>query len=249
MISRVPSSRWLMASERMASSVTTPPALRIACASPLFKPSIPYTFSLASMQATTAMWLAGWRHRQRAGECLRIPGVASQVLIGDAHVGPLRLVVRWMSGGREQPAGVVIPGAAPVNACPRKRQRTGCRALGGQARPPALPGLIGQWRRVASGSIGAISPPSRQDTYTPSLSGATGGSSRPGTGRPERATSMSEKTRWRWPRAATTLSESRRSDESTQPQATATGSATSAPGRESRFQESEPEQRVYRSSA
>jgi hypothetical protein len=39
-ISRVPSSRWLIASERISSSVTTPPALRITCASPSCRPRI-----------------------------------------------------------------------------------------------------------------------------------------------------------------------------------------------------------------
>ena len=39
MISSVPSSRWLIASERISSSVTTPPALRMTWASPSFRPS------------------------------------------------------------------------------------------------------------------------------------------------------------------------------------------------------------------
>jgi hypothetical protein len=38
MISFVPSSRWLIASERISSSVTTPPALRMTCASPSARP-------------------------------------------------------------------------------------------------------------------------------------------------------------------------------------------------------------------
>jgi hypothetical protein len=41
MISRVPSSRCEMASERISSSVTTPPALRMTCASPSFRPRMP----------------------------------------------------------------------------------------------------------------------------------------------------------------------------------------------------------------
>ena len=40
MISRVPSSRWLIASERISSSVTTPPALRMTCAWPSSRPRI-----------------------------------------------------------------------------------------------------------------------------------------------------------------------------------------------------------------
>ena len=41
MISSVPSSRWEIASERISSSVTTPPALRITWASPSCRPSAP----------------------------------------------------------------------------------------------------------------------------------------------------------------------------------------------------------------
>src|SRR6266487_1146416 len=48
-----------MARERIASSVTTPPALRNTCASPSCKPRILWTSSRASMQATTASFFAG----------------------------------------------------------------------------------------------------------------------------------------------------------------------------------------------
>ncbi len=41
MISLVPSNRWLMASDRISSSVMTPPALRITWASPSPRPSSP----------------------------------------------------------------------------------------------------------------------------------------------------------------------------------------------------------------
>ena len=54
MISRVPSKRCEMVSERMASSVTTPPALRMTCASPSLRPSALCVSMRASMQATTA---------------------------------------------------------------------------------------------------------------------------------------------------------------------------------------------------
>jgi len=40
---------------RISSSVTTPPALRITCESPSFRPRIAYTLSRASMHATTAV--------------------------------------------------------------------------------------------------------------------------------------------------------------------------------------------------
>ena len=59
MISSVPSRRWEMASERISSSVTTPPALRITWASPSDSPSSPYGLRRASMQARTATFLAG----------------------------------------------------------------------------------------------------------------------------------------------------------------------------------------------
>src|SRR2546422_6263925 len=48
-----------MARERIASSVTTPPALRNTCASPSCRPRILWTSSRASMQATTASFFAG----------------------------------------------------------------------------------------------------------------------------------------------------------------------------------------------
>ena len=59
MISRVPSLRWEIASERMTSSVTTPPALRMMCASPFLRPSRAKMSMRESMQVTTATCLAG----------------------------------------------------------------------------------------------------------------------------------------------------------------------------------------------
>ena len=59
MISSVPSRRCEIASERISSSVTTPPALRMTCASPSSSPSTFAGRSRASMQATTATFLAG----------------------------------------------------------------------------------------------------------------------------------------------------------------------------------------------
>ncbi len=51
---RVPSARWLMVSERITSSVTTPPALRMVWQSPSSRPSAACRLRRASMQATTA---------------------------------------------------------------------------------------------------------------------------------------------------------------------------------------------------
>jgi hypothetical protein len=59
MISSVPSRRWEIASERIVSSVTTPPALRMTWASPSFSPSTRVGMRRASMHATTAIFLAG----------------------------------------------------------------------------------------------------------------------------------------------------------------------------------------------
>ena len=60
MISSVPSRLWEIASERISSSVTTPPALRITWASPSFEAEQRRTGSRrASMQASTATFLAG----------------------------------------------------------------------------------------------------------------------------------------------------------------------------------------------
>src|SRR5262245_5116476 len=58
-ISSVPSSRWLMTSERIASSVTTPPALRMTWASPGSRPRARAGSRRASMQASTATLRAG----------------------------------------------------------------------------------------------------------------------------------------------------------------------------------------------
>ncbi len=55
----VPSARWLMASERMVSSVTTPPALRMVWQSPSSRPSALWRSMRASMQATTATFSTG----------------------------------------------------------------------------------------------------------------------------------------------------------------------------------------------
>src|SRR6266852_478169 len=59
MTSSVPSSRCEIVSERIASVVATPPALRKTWASPSWSPRILLTCSLASMQARTNSFLAG----------------------------------------------------------------------------------------------------------------------------------------------------------------------------------------------
>src|SRR5215472_17139617 len=59
MISFVPSSRWERTIDRIASSVTTPPALRTTCASPSDRPSTPQGLSRASMHASTSTCEAG----------------------------------------------------------------------------------------------------------------------------------------------------------------------------------------------
>ncbi len=84
MISSVPNSRWEIVSERISSSVTTPPAFRITCASPSLRPRTPYGFSLASMQATTATFFAGGRAGRLCRTRLRKPRCCEQV-VGSAH--------------------------------------------------------------------------------------------------------------------------------------------------------------------
>src|SRR5450631_3400225 len=59
MISSVPCRRWEMASERIASAVITPPALRITWASPARSPRTLKRFRRASMHATIATLRAG----------------------------------------------------------------------------------------------------------------------------------------------------------------------------------------------
>src|SRR4029450_10349628 len=59
MISSVPRRCWEIARERISSSVITPPALRITCASPIESPRIGYGFRRASIHATIATFLAG----------------------------------------------------------------------------------------------------------------------------------------------------------------------------------------------
>src|SRR5215218_71463 len=59
MISRVPSRRWEITRERISSSVITPPALRMMCASPSWSPSMTNGLRRASMHVTTATCFAG----------------------------------------------------------------------------------------------------------------------------------------------------------------------------------------------
>ena len=87
-ISVVPRSRWLIASERSASAVTTPPALRITWASPSARPSTRYTSSRASMHATTATCRDGGMRQRAAGEAGRVVGCCGDELIGDGHGAP-----------------------------------------------------------------------------------------------------------------------------------------------------------------
>ena len=59
--SRVPSSLWEITSERSASSLARPPALRITCASPSASPASLAGSSRASMQVRIANRRAGGR--------------------------------------------------------------------------------------------------------------------------------------------------------------------------------------------
>src|SRR5512141_1504961 len=57
--SRVPSSLWEITSDRIASSLARPPALRMTCASPSARPAYFAGSSRASMHVKIAKWRAG----------------------------------------------------------------------------------------------------------------------------------------------------------------------------------------------
>ena len=66
MIAVVPSLRCEISSERITSSVTIPPALRIRCASPWLRPSSANRSIRASMQQTIATLVVGRAVRRAA---------------------------------------------------------------------------------------------------------------------------------------------------------------------------------------
>ena len=70
MISLVPNRRWLIASERISSSVTTPPALRMTWASPSFEAEDPVDVE-PGVHAREDGDLLGRRQRQRTAELRR----------------------------------------------------------------------------------------------------------------------------------------------------------------------------------
>src|SRR5919199_1503476 len=88
-ISSVPSSRCEIASERIVSSVTTPPALRMTCASPSSRPRIRVGIMRASMHATTATFLAGGIGRsplsKRSAYCSALRRRSSVVLMATTY--------------------------------------------------------------------------------------------------------------------------------------------------------------------
>ena len=66
-----------MASERMTSSVTTPPALRSVCTSPSFSPNSANTSMRESMQVSSAVLSAGGTATPSALALARCPPPAS----------------------------------------------------------------------------------------------------------------------------------------------------------------------------
>ena len=84
MISRVPSSRWLIASERISSSVTTPPALRMTCASPSCQAEDAVDVE-PRVHARDDGDVLGRGQGERAGEGLGVVGVVGEQLVGDGH--------------------------------------------------------------------------------------------------------------------------------------------------------------------
>src|SRR5690606_20837759 len=83
-------------SERITSSVTTPPALRITCASPSTRPSSTPVSSRASMHATTAMCRAGgigrWPLSKRSAYFALCARKSSIAVIPPSLSGPRLLV-------------------------------------------------------------------------------------------------------------------------------------------------------------
>jgi hypothetical protein len=101
--SRVPSRRWDTASERITSSVITPPALRRTWASPSPRRSIAKTFKRESMHVTMASRRLGRRSRCRTGR------VAAKVrlLARSSSITPTRGSVRisvLQRQGRSRPS-------------------------------------------------------------------------------------------------------------------------------------------------
>ena len=115
-ISRVPSTCWEMVSERMVSSVMTPPALRMTWASPTSSPSIPNSGIRESMQATTATPRAG-PHRLAAGEPPRplLVRLEHPVDLGHAHL------LRPPSPSATLARGRVSDRSARMGPCARSR--------------------------------------------------------------------------------------------------------------------------------
>src|SRR4051812_27680978 len=98
MISCVPSLCCEIASERIVSSVTTPPAFRMTCASPSFSPRTFVGISRASMHATTASLRPGGIGRSPLSKleeyCSALRRTSSVVLIGWTLLRPRRVVLR-----------------------------------------------------------------------------------------------------------------------------------------------------------
>src|SRR4051812_20048971 len=97
MISSVPRLCWEPASGRIVSSVTTPPALRMTCASPSFSPRTFVGISRASMHATTASLRPGGIGRSPLSKleeyCSALRRTSSVVLIGWTLLRPRRVVL------------------------------------------------------------------------------------------------------------------------------------------------------------
>ena len=88
MISRVPNARCDRHSERITSSVTTPPALRMMWASPRARPRIPKIGMRESMQATIAA-----RPCWRDGQTLKVESLCVLRVVGQQFVcGRLKVV-------------------------------------------------------------------------------------------------------------------------------------------------------------
>src|SRR5882724_7047420 len=114
MNSRVPS-RWCeIMSDRSASSVAIPPALRIMCASPVFRPQNCSTVSRASIQARIASLRDG-RHKEMAEfEIAGVGFIGIQHFFGGGHGFSSELC--WKTIKEPHEAAQTSPGSREVEA-------------------------------------------------------------------------------------------------------------------------------------
>ena len=199
MISSVPSRRCEIASERIASSVTTPPALRITCASPSLKSQRPVHVE-AGVHARHDRRFGSRRQREVAlverGHVVRV--VREQV-VGQAHFSPRGVGALGVGAGGNGPIklskadrvlGIFMTSRACPAPAPHRRRVHNSPKPDLAPRPAhisATPALISPWSgegtgfgesRTARGPAGpdqSPKPPSQPQGRPPSAPGPRAG--------------------------------------------------------------------------